>query len=97
MARQYRGTTEGANAPGGSERHPADSAHGDRSRQLGGSGPREIAADARLTAGPLQHYFDSREDLLRAAFHKVGNDQIETWRGACARQADRLGRPPSHF
>jgi hypothetical protein len=38
VARQYRATTEGANAPGGSERHPGDSAHGNRSRQLGGPG-----------------------------------------------------------
>ena len=47
--------------------------------------------------GPCSSTSTVARTLLRAAFHKVGNDQIETWRGACARQADRLGRPPSHF
>lgn len=53
-------------------------------RALGKSGfdsvrLRDIAADAGVTTGMIQYYFDSRQALLVAALEKVGLDQINAW------------------
>lgn len=40
---------------------------------------RDVAVEAGVTTGMIQHYFDSREELLTAAMEKLGLLQIETW------------------
>ncbi|MGA5535072.1 TetR/AcrR family transcriptional regulator [Mycolicibacterium nivoides] len=40
---------------------------------------RDIAADAGVTTGMIQYYFDSRQAFLVAALEKVGLDQINSW------------------
>jgi AcrR family transcriptional regulator len=40
---------------------------------------RDIAAEAGVTTGMIQYYFDSREDLLIAAMERLGLLQIEKW------------------
>lgn len=40
---------------------------------------RDIAAAAGVTTGMIQHYFDTREELLTAAMERLGLLQIEMW------------------
>jgi AcrR family transcriptional regulator len=49
---------------------------------------RDIAADAGVTTGMIQYYFDSRQAFLVAALEKVGLDQINRWSQLCEDEAD---------
>ena len=49
---------------------------------------RDIAADAGVTTGMIQYYFDSRQALLVAALEKVGLDQIDSWTQISELEAD---------
>src|SRR5882762_2417053 len=40
---------------------------------------RDVAAECGVTTGMIQHYFDSREQLLTAAFERAALDQVAAW------------------
>jgi AcrR family transcriptional regulator len=42
---------------------------------------RDIAKEAGVSIGLLQHHFESREDLLEQAFRQASSDLLETWQG----------------
>lgn len=49
---------------------------------------RDIAAEAGVTTGMIQYYFDSRQSFLVAALEKVGLNQIYSWSQICEVEAD---------
>lgn len=48
---------------------------------------RDIAREAEVSTGLIQHYFDSREELLEAAFHHACRELIDRWVSASSRLA----------
>lgn len=42
---------------------------------------RDIAKEAGVSIGLLQHHFESREELLEHAFRQASSDLLETWQG----------------
>ncbi len=61
------------------------------SRGLHDVGLREVAAEAEVSLGALQHYFSSKDDLLVAALELIGREAERRVRDRLA----GLGRPPS--
>lgn len=45
---------------------------------------KDIAEEAGVTTGALQHYWESREQLLRQAFEQVSVELLERWQAATA-------------
>ena len=48
---------------------------------------RDIAREAEVSTGLIQHYFDSREELLEATFHHACRELIDRWVSTSGRLA----------
>jgi len=40
---------------------------------------RDVAREANVSIGALQHYFDTRDDLITQAFQQASEDLLDTW------------------
>jgi len=40
---------------------------------------RDVAREAKVSIGALQHYFDTRDDLITQAFKQASEDLLDTW------------------
>src|SRR5437764_55507 len=53
---------------------------------------RAVAAEAGWSTGVLAHYYDSRDDLLLAAFRLVASDAADRMRSRLSRERDPVRR-----
>jgi AcrR family transcriptional regulator len=53
---------------------------------------RDVAAACGVTTGMVQHYFDSREELLVAAFERAAFRQVDSWRESARAEPDDARR-----
>ncbi len=42
---------------------------------------RDVSREAQVSIGALQHYFDSRDELIAQAFQQASEDLLDTWAG----------------
>jgi len=40
---------------------------------------RDVAREAKVSIGALQHYFETRDDLIAQAFQQASEDLLDTW------------------